>query len=78
MTDTTTAAPQTTVTATVTAPVTGTRTGTPVVPGVAIGPVIRPAAGVDLSGVGAITPLGQEVEAGRFIGAAEFRAKYGR
>ncbi len=55
--------------------VSGTRTGTPVVPGVAVGPVIRPAAGVDLSGVGAISSQGAEQEGGRFADAVAIVAE---
>ena len=46
-----------------------TRRGTPVVPGVGVGPVIRPAAGIDLSGVDALEAAGAEQEAERFAAA---------
>jgi phosphotransferase system enzyme I (PtsI) len=48
---------------------TRTRTGTPVVPGVAVGPVIRPAPGVDLSGVDTIEADTPERETARFAAA---------
>ncbi len=51
------------------AAVSGTRTGTPVVPGVAVGPVIRPAAGVDLSRVAHLRSAGSDREAERFTTA---------
>ncbi len=46
-----------------------TRHGTPVVPGIAVGPVIRPAAPIDLSGVAAL-PAGPD-ESARFAAAVE-------
>src|SRR5262245_15294776 len=47
-------------------PVSGSRSGTPVVPGVAVGPVIRPAPGVDLSGVAELPSAGAERESERY------------
>jgi len=55
--------------------VSGTRTGTPVVPGVAVGPVIRPAAGVDLSGVVDLPSAGADQEAERFGAAVSVVAR---
>ncbi|HEY7044871.1 MAG TPA: phosphoenolpyruvate-utilizing N-terminal domain-containing protein, partial [Nocardioidaceae bacterium] len=48
---------------------TRTRSGTPVVPGIAVGPVIRPAAAVDLGGFAAAAAGTPEDEAGRFDAA---------
>ncbi|MFY9915474.1 MAG: putative PEP-binding protein [Nocardioidaceae bacterium] len=55
--------------------VSGTRTGTPVVPGVAVGPVIRPAAGVDLSGVDELASAGSDRESERFTAAVSVVAE---
>ncbi len=49
--------------------VSGTRVGTPVVPGVAMGPVIRPASTVDLSKVADLASQGPELEGGRYSAA---------
>ena len=55
--------------------VSGTRTGTPVVPGVAVGPVIRPAAGVDLSRVEELASAGSDRESERFTAAVSVVAE---
>ncbi len=55
--------------------VSGTRTGTPVVPGVAVGPVIRPAAGVDLSRVSELASAGADREGERFRAAVSVVAE---
>src|SRR5689334_17078646 len=47
------------------------RRGTPVVPGVAVGPVVRPQPRVDLSGVAALASQGAEVEAKRYADAVD-------
>jgi phosphotransferase system enzyme I (PtsI) len=46
-----------------------TRLGTPVVPGIAVGPVIRPTASVDVSGAAAIAAGDAETESSRFAAA---------
>jgi len=46
-----------------------TRLGTPVVPGIAVGPVIRPTMAVDLSGASSIAATDAETESGRFHAA---------
>jgi phosphotransferase system enzyme I (PtsI) len=45
------------------------RRGTPVVPGIAVGPVIRPTASVDVSGAGSIVASAPEAESERFAAA---------
>lgn len=52
-------------------PPSSTRRGTPVVPGVAIGPVVRPQPRVDLSHVAGITPGEPDVESARYAAAVE-------
>lgn len=47
------------------------REGTPVVPGIAVGPVIRPTAAVDLSGLASIEAGAPEAESERFAAAVE-------
>lgn len=46
-----------------------TRTGTPVVPGIAVGPVIRPSAAIDVSGADAVVAGAPEAESERFAAA---------
>src|SRR4051812_11496364 len=46
-----------------------TRLGTPVVPGIAVGPVIRPTMAVDVSGASSIAATDAETESGRFHAA---------
>ena len=47
------------------------REGTPVVPGIAVGPVIRPTAAVDMSGLSSIVAGSAEDEGNRFAKAVE-------
>jgi phosphoenolpyruvate-protein phosphotransferase (PTS system enzyme I) len=51
------------------------RRGTPVVPGIAVGPVIRPSASVDVSGAASIVAGAPEIESARFESAVGAVAK---
>src|SRR5436190_14172155 len=51
------------------------RHGTPVVPGIAVGPVIRPAGAVDQSGAADVKAGGADDESARFAAAVEVVAE---